>query len=612
MKLLTLLEDIEKRLETYVKPPLKKLLYYSNVIANFKGYENDNIQLRLSSISELLIENLEKIEVSEKNLNIISLIYKNLQGLLSLEEDSNIIEYELIQHNPILKTIWNKYPKDRTKERFKNELLKSYDIFTKFVIYELENNYIDSPFSKIFSDRMQDIFNGDIKRLIINIPMGYGKTLRGTIIGSLYGFALEPASRFIHVSYSQTLAFLNSDSIKNFILENRVYKTLFDIKIVNNSKSKGLWLTQQGGYYRASSSGSAITGFRAGNLNIKGFSGCIFIDDPLKPDDALSDVKRTFINNRYENTFKSRLANEDIPVVVIMQRLHPEDFSNHLITRYPNEWHLLKIPALFEGVKETKGAININVNKYNSFELNRSTWERKYPTKYLFKEKEVNPLYFFTQLQQEPINTGVGNILNPDWVQKIPIKQLREIEFQRVAMFCDTAMKKGRHNDYTVFNICGIDVNGEFYILEMNKGKYTFTELVKELKKTIYNYEILSEAYNLPRLESINIEDKVSGTSLIQVLESELSFYPVKPIKRVKDKITRASNVAYLMSLGVYVSSHIVYYQDIKKEFKEFSIDDSHPHDDIIDTIVDGIEHLKAPIYKRDFQKVADRLKGYI
>jgi predicted phage terminase large subunit-like protein len=612
MKLLNLLEDIENRLATYVKPPLKKLLYFSNIVNNFKGYELESIQLKLSSISSLIVENLENIQVSENNLNIISLIYKNLQGVLPLEDEDTSLDYELIQHNPVLRDIWDKNPNNRDIETFKNELLKDYEVFTKFVIYEIENNYIESPFSKIFSESMQKVFDGDIKRLIINIPMGYGKTLRGTIIGSLYGFAKQAASRFIHISYSQTLAFLNSDTIKNFILENRVYKKLFNVNIASNSKSKGLWLTLDGGYYRASSSGSAITGFRAGNLNIKGFSGAIFIDDPLKPDDALSDVKRSFINNRYENTFKSRLANEDIPVIVIMQRLHKEDFTNHLITRYKNEWNLLKIPALYEGFKPVKDAINIDVNKFNTFELNKSTWERKYPTNYLVREKEVNPLYFYTQLQQEPISAGLGGILNPQWIQKIPIKELREIEFQRVAMFCDTAMKKGAHNDYTVFTICGVDKDGEFYILEMNRGKYTFTELVKELKKTVYNYEILSDAYNLPRLESINIEDKVSGTSLIQVLESELQFYPVKAIKRVKDKVTRVSNNVFLMSLGIYVSSHIVYYQDIKREFKEFSIDDSHSNDDIIDTIVDGIEHLKAPIYKRDFQKVTQQLKGFI
>jgi len=91
------------------------------------------------------------------------------------------------------------------------------------------------------------------------------------------------------------------------------------------------------------SSGSGITGFRAGNISISGFGGLMIIDDPLKPDDALSNTKREFVNNRYETTFKSRLAFESVPIVVIMQRLHEKDFTNHLIGRYSNEWHLLKI-----------------------------------------------------------------------------------------------------------------------------------------------------------------------------------------------------------------------------------------------------------------------------
>ena len=56
------------------------------------------------------------------------------------------------------------------------------------------------------------------------------------------------------------------------------------------------------------------------------------IDDPLKPDDAMSDIKRVAVNSNYHNTLKSRLNNKtDGARVIIMQRLHDDDLCGHLI-----------------------------------------------------------------------------------------------------------------------------------------------------------------------------------------------------------------------------------------------------------------------------------------
>ena len=56
------------------------------------------------------------------------------------------------------------------------------------------------------------------------------------------------------------------------------------------------------------------------------------IDDPLKPDDAMSDVVRVWVNNNFHQTLKSRLnSKQDWAIVIIMQRLHDDDLCGHLI-----------------------------------------------------------------------------------------------------------------------------------------------------------------------------------------------------------------------------------------------------------------------------------------
>ena len=80
-----------------------------------------------------------------------------------------------------------------------------------------------------------------------------------------------------------------------------------------------MWKTSRGGAFLASPSGGSITGFRAGQVNSEQiFTGALIIDDPVKPEDAYSETKRSFINARWDNTFKSRLAHPSVPVIVIM------------------------------------------------------------------------------------------------------------------------------------------------------------------------------------------------------------------------------------------------------------------------------------------------------
>ena len=95
----------------------------------------------------------------------------------------------------------------------------------------------------------------------------------------------------------------------------------------------------------AAPAGGQITGFRAGRME-PGFTGAFVLDDPVKPDDAYSIVKRSGINNRFNNTMRSRLAIETVPMIVIMQRIHEDDLSGYLLRGGSGDkWHHLDIPT---------------------------------------------------------------------------------------------------------------------------------------------------------------------------------------------------------------------------------------------------------------------------
>lgn len=191
---------------------------------------------------------------------------------------------------------------------------------------------------------LQAVYDCKISRLIINIAPGYTKTEQAVINFISRGLALNPRSKYIHASYSGDLAQTNSSKIKETV-ELESFQELWPMMVRVDSKGKKRWFTEVGGGMMAAPAGGQITGFRAGRME-EGFTGAFVIDDPVKPDDAYSAIKRTGINNRFNNTMRSRLAVETVPMIVIMQRIHEEDLSGYLLKGGSGDkWHHLVIPA---------------------------------------------------------------------------------------------------------------------------------------------------------------------------------------------------------------------------------------------------------------------------
>jgi len=192
---------------------------------------------------------------------------------------------------------------------------------------------------------LQAVYDGDITRLIVNIAPGYSKTEQVVLNFITRGLAINPRSKYIHASYSGDLAQENSSKIKEMV-GGEQFQELWPMDIRVDSKGKKRWFTELGGGMMAAPAGGQITGFRAGRME-PGFTGAFVIDDPVKPDDAYSAVKRNAINNRFNNTMRSRLAVENVPMVVIMQRIHEDDLSGYLLKGGSGDtWHHLTIPTL--------------------------------------------------------------------------------------------------------------------------------------------------------------------------------------------------------------------------------------------------------------------------
>lgn len=182
-----------------------------------------------------------------------------------------------------------------------------------------------------------------ISRLIINMPPGYTKTELASIGYMGRGLAINPRARFLHLSYSDRLALLNSATTRK-ILKSRPFQDMWKVGTVNDVDSKSVWHTLGGGGVTASAAGGQVTGFRAGHMDADIFTGSLIIDDPVKPGDLNSIVKMQAVIDNYAETIASRLAIETVPIIVIMQRIIYNDLSGYLLRGGSGEkWHHLNL-----------------------------------------------------------------------------------------------------------------------------------------------------------------------------------------------------------------------------------------------------------------------------
>lgn len=242
---------------------------------------------------------------------------------------------------------------------------------------------------ELIAEKLNEVLEGKCKRLIINIAPRHGKTALAVHHFIAMGLAMNPKAKFIHLSYSSSLAQANSVAIKD-IVTSEEYQRLFPAtRIKYGSDTKSQWDTEDGGGVYATSTLGQITGFGAGLTRSDDeeweFGGAIVIDDPLKPEDAFSEVEREKVNRRFETTIRNRLNNHNTPIIVIMQRLHEHDLCGYL-QEVEDEWEVLSIPAISYEDDEPKALFPFVM-----------------PLEMLYKYKEASPIVFETQYMQNPI-----------------------------------------------------------------------------------------------------------------------------------------------------------------------------------------------------------------
>lgn len=278
-----------------------------------------------------------------------------------------------------------------------------------FFVKQYNRKFVVNEHHEIVCNALDLVLKGKIVKIIINIAPRYSKTEIAVKNFISSGLAINPSSKFIHLSYSDDLALDNSEAVRD-IVGSEAYQQLFpEVKVKHGSDSKKKWYTTSGGGVYATSTAGQVTGFGAGKVEEEipddsfaeysdVFSGALVVDDAIKPEDAYSDVKRTRINERWESTIKNRVNSRRTPMVVMGQRTHPDDISGYLMQtdgftydldealQDLTKWYVISLPALIDFGLPTE----------------RALWPFKHTLPELHKMREANSQVFDTQYQQNP------------------------------------------------------------------------------------------------------------------------------------------------------------------------------------------------------------------
>lgn len=453
--------------------------------------------------------------------------------------------------------------------------------------------------------KVEQIINGEIQNVIFNITPGSGKTEIFSIHMPVYGMMQSDKVRNLNLSFSDSLVkdngirtreIIGSDEFQELWPCEMAKASGGDITTLNQNAKAWLTLTSR-------AIGGQVTGKRGGYMDDENkpwkFSGMLTLDDPDKPKDMYSAVKRKAAHTLLKNTVRSRRMNDRTPCVVVQQRLHVNDSTWFLMNGGMGgmEFEQVVIPALItEDYRETlpdwlKEEFDRDVLSsepvYIDGVAHYSFWPAKESAQSLLALREADLYTFESQYQQKPIALG-GNAFKAEWFTYYGEGERSTLpkpeKFEYLFTTADTAQKVEEIHDFSVFCLWGKYKN-RIYFIDGIRGKWEAPDL--EVQALAF-YKSCFNRRDLGRVRKVYIEDKASGTGLIQAISKKLPI-EITAVQRDTDKVTRAMDVAPIMKAGriVFPDSHPMLL-DVEAEMLGFTFDDSHPHDDIVDNVMDA------------------------
>ena len=367
----------------------------------------------------------------------------------------------------------------------------------------------------------------ELEGIIFNVPPRTMKSLLISVFFPIWAWITKPSLRFMFVSYSEKLSTQHS-ILRRSLIESEWYKkdwgSQFSISRDQNVKS----------HYENSSRGAMFsTGMQS---TATGMGGDILIfDDPLNPEQAISQVEREAVNLRFDTTFRSRINDPATGVkIIIMQRLHELDLTGHVLARESSRWKHVSLPAIAEKDEEPRqlsDGTHLDARKAGDL-----LWASRLPQSFLDSQRVGMGSWAFNgQYQQRPAPLD-GGIIKRQWVRFY--RQLPE-KFEFMVQSWDCTFSGGHDNDFVAGQVWARSSGKYFMLPYRTYERLDFGPTMAAIKSCHAKF---------PQAHAVLIEDKANGPAIISELQKEIPG--VVAVNPEGGKLARAQATAPLWEAG--------------------------------------------------------------
>jgi predicted phage terminase large subunit-like protein len=380
------------------------------------------------------------------------------------------------------------------------------------------------------SEHLEAVARGEIRKLVINIPPGHAKSIIVAVMWPAWMWIWKPEWRALFSSYAQELA--NRDSVRcRDVISSPWYQEQFAPRwrLKGDQNVKSYFANSRQGFRLSLSASGKTTGHRGDT---------IIVDDPMNAGDRHSKLKRDKVIDWWDRSMSSRLNDKRTGArIVIMQRLHEDDLTGHILKK--GGYEVLCLPSEFDPDRRAVTYIFLpNGERKELFRDPRAErGELLFPSLFtpeVIAEAKVDLADDFHAQHQHnptPAEGGMfkkhywrywhyeGHPLPPVKVQ-LPDGTILEVPsvplpktFQRMIQSWDMAFKGKDSSDYVAGQVWG-QKGADKFLLEQVRDQLGFDGTVKAVKDTTKRHPLARAKY---------VEDKANGPAVIDHLKHEIS-----------------------------------------------------------------------------------------
>jgi len=479
--------------------------------------------------------------------------------------------------------------------------------------YFLKNawRYIDSaPWKdgwpvEAVAEHLQAVVDGEIRRLLINIPPRCAKSSLCSVAFPAWTWAQPdktvssgPGVQFLMASYANQLVLRDSVKCRRLI-ESPWYRGLwgdrFSLNTDQNTKSR--FGNDHGGERLITSVGAAVTG-EGGDI--------IVVDDPNAANEAFSEANIHATIEWWTGTMSTRLNDQKTGAfIIIQQRLAEDDLTGYIQEKESDDWCQLILPMHYERERSFITSIGWEDPRQNEGEL---LWPERFGEAEVTRlERALGPFAAAGQLEQRPEPAG-GGVIKRDWWRLWERDSFPPMDYILASL--DTAYTEKQTNDFSAMTVWGVfsdderavaartlDADGRpmYQDRPYNEGapKLMLMHAWQERLEFHALIEQVARTCKLLKVDKLLVENKASGISVAQEMRrlySHENFAVQLSDPKSMDKLSRLYSVQHLFSEGMIHAPDKTWADMVITQVGQFP---KGKHDDLVDTVSQAVRHLR-------------------